>query len=297
MTTSPLDRSETDRTPHESGSQNMQARRYKIVRGSIRKIGRIVAVYVGLTVGLLVSTLAAFSALRVHGGPPPALLPVLMASLLAGLLVYVNLPGSLDIGADGLMIDSRDERRYVAFESLEGASVFRESAAGKKFTGVELRMWSGEVFRVQMGEDHFGTGAKTAKLRDDIDAALREYREREPRAEVALPERGDESAKAWLDRLRAVGAGASAGPREAPIPAERLWRIVEDPRAEPRARAGAAAALSYGIDEGGRSRLRIAAAETASPDLRGVLESAAAEDEAELVRALDRVAEPPEREP
>lgn len=275
----------------------MHARRHKIARGAIRKIGRVVAVYLGLSAALLASTLAAFSVLRIHGGPALIAFPALLLSMIAGLLVYLNLPGSVDIRADGLMIDSRDDRRYVAFEELEGASVFHESVTGKKFTGVDLRLWSGEVVKVPMGEDQFGTGAKTSKLHADIAAALEEYRAREPRAEAVVPERGDASAKAWLDRLRAVGSGASAGPREAPITADRLWRIVEDPRAQPQARAGAAAALSYGIDDGGRTRLRIAAADTASPELRGVLESAAAEDETALVSALEAVATPDKREP
>jgi hypothetical protein len=67
------------------------------------------------------------------------------------------------------------------------------------------------------------------------------------------------------------------GYRTGAVPPERLWRVVEDPCADRMARTGAALALAPGLDEGGRDRLRAAAASCAEPRLRIALSTAASE--------------------
>lgn len=101
--------------------------------------------------------------------------------------------------------------------------------------------------------------------------------------------RRDRSTAAWIASLRALGEGIEAGPRTAPIPRDRLLRILEAPALPAIDRAAAAVALAVDADDGERERLRIAA-EDAEPRLRVVLEQAAAEaDEEALAAALEAI--------
>ena len=96
--------------------------------------------------------------------------------------------------------------------------------------------------------------------------------------------------------LLGVGAGSNADHRHAPVPADRLWRIVESPTQDAEARAAAAVALSHAPNDATRQRLRAVASNTAAPRLRVALEAAAraAEDDAaaaeEVAAALEGVA-------
>lgn len=87
-----------------------------------------------------------------------------------------------------------------------------------------------------------------------------------------------------------TGAGATAGPRDAPVDAERLWRVVEDPAAPEEARVGAAVALGDGLDAEGRARLRVVAGGTAGPRVRVALEAVAEGEETAVRAALEQAA-------
>ena len=90
----------------------------------------------------------------------------------------------------------------------------------------------------------------------------------------------------WIRALRSVSSEGAVDHRTAPITAEALWEIAEDPGAEKVARASAAVAL----DAAGKARLRIAAVATAAPDLCAVLEASAEEaSEEQLSQALSRL--------
>ncbi len=87
-------------------------------------------------------------------------------------------------------------------------------------------------------------------------------------AEAASCARGSPSS-------RALGSGAHATHRVAPIAVDRLWRIVESPATQPTIRAAAAVALGLRLDPRDRDRLRAAASATTAPRLRAALEAAA----------------------
>jgi hypothetical protein len=71
------------------------------------------------------------------------------------------------------------------------------------------------------------------------------------------------------------------------VNANRLWEVLEDPRASETARAGAVVALGSAVDEETRERLRAVSDATASPKLRVVIAAASnAEDDARLEAAL-----------
>ena len=98
-------------------------------------------------------------------------------------------------------------------------------------------------------------------------------------------DRGDRSTSAWLRFLREAsrGAGYRTG-----VVAERLWALVEDPRAQASVRGAVAAAFAPTLDDNGRERLRVAARASAEPQLRRVLAASAdGADEQNLEDALD----------
>jgi hypothetical protein len=263
--------------------------RFKVARGSVTRMRPVLGAFLGL-VGLWMGVFLALIAF--HAASAIAAWPAVMFALVVGLLVYMNLPGHVDVGADGLLVDLRDGQRFLGFGDLDGAGVYRESAMGKRFVGVRVVLADEdrEDLKIPLGEDQFGAGDRAEQLAAMITAALCAFRERDFAEEASLLSRGGRSAEAWAAHLGAVGEGANAGPREAPVPPERLLRIAENPGAPASLRAGAAVAVRARIDAEGRARLRLAAQGTASPELQAALESAAGEDEEAVLTALDRFA-------
>jgi hypothetical protein len=94
---------------------------------------------------------------------------------------------------------------------------------------------------------------------------------------------------AWIQELRAIGVGANADLRTAPVNPEHLWRIVESHGAEPEDRAAAAVALGGQLDESGKQRLRVAVDAVADERLRIAVDAALREDDAALEIALGEV--------
>ena len=259
--------------------------RHKIVRGAFRDLGRVIAVVIAAMVawaGLFVVAASAGAEMSRWGIG----LPIGFLAVMAAMFVWINLPGSVTIGADGILVDWRGEVRYVPFAAVSGASLYLEKKGGKKIVGVFIELVSQERLRVAMGEDQFGAKDQAEKLCRGITRALERHRA------AATPEEEDRLARrtlggeAWLAKLRSMGAGANAGHREAPLPPDRLWRIVEDPTASAPSRAAAAVALGPSIDAEGKARLSAIASRTVSPKLRVALQTAPSEDDAALIEAL-----------
>jgi hypothetical protein len=90
-----------------------------------------------------------------------------------------------------------------------------------------------------------------------------------------LVAQGDRSRADWHEALRALRV---RGYRDAPIDDQRLWSILEHPRASLSARIGAASVLASSLDTEGKQRLRHFAVGCVMPDLRRELESIADRD-------------------
>jgi hypothetical protein len=89
----------------------------------------------------------------------------------------------------------------------------------------------------------------------------------------------------WLARVRTLREGDAY---RGGVDPERARVVLEDPTADPTARAGAAAYLLPSMGEADRARVRVLAEATAHPRVRVALETAAqAGAEEELVRVLD----------
>jgi hypothetical protein len=124
------------------------------------------------------------------------------------------------------------------------------------------------------------------RIRDAMDAFHRDGTS----VDASLLRRGERAVGVWVAALRSIGAGANADLRTAPMPGERLFRIVEDPASPAVDRAAAAVALGGDLDEQTRTRLRFVADATAEPRLRLAIEKAAAgEDKAEIEAALAEI--------
>lgn len=263
-------------------------RRHRIARGTLRDARRVILVVVAM-VGLYMFGAALAISLFHLSGAQMAAVPIGLLITILSVIGFINLPGRLLIGAEGMLIDWRGERRYVGFAELAELAVYTERSGGKTFIGVGLTLVAGETVKLPLGEDQFGADARAAAICADATQALHRYRKGGLRENASELERGDRTVEAWLTRLRSIAAGANAGPRAAVVTDERLWRIVEDPAAGAGVRAGAAAALASNSDPRAKERLRVAAADTAEPRLRVALESAAAGDDDALLAALAEV--------
>jgi hypothetical protein len=125
-------------------------------------------------------------------------------------------------------------------------------------------------------------GLMMARVRRAVDE-----RGASPAFATELLRRGERDVRAWIQALRAAGAGSRADARTAALPTDTLFRIVEDPRLGSAERAAAAVALdAAGLDDAGRQRLTAAANATAGPKLRVVLQAARDADDEALAEAM-----------
>ncbi len=85
--------------------------------------------------------------------------------------------------------------------------------------------------------------------------------------------RGDRSLEEWKLELARLLVGAS-GMRESPLRPEDALKVLEDPEADPEARAGAALALAAAGSDDDRHRVRVAIDGATQPKVRVALEAA-----------------------
>jgi hypothetical protein len=209
-------------------------------------------------------------------------------AILIGWVVMMAMPTKVVVGADGVLVSWFWRRRFMSYSAVRAVRPF---GSGNR-QGVALWPASGAPIKLPI------KARLTHRLNDQavdlvtqrIQQAIASFHQRRREGEVMLPERGARSTSEWIRLLRSVGSGAHADHRTAPVGQEELFRIVEDPGAEPVARARAAVAVGCGLDDAGRARLRIAAEATAAPEMRALLELSAEEaDEADVARALARI--------
>lgn len=237
---------------------------------------------------VLLGWMAACTAIGVALGAPDHMtwLAVLgVGFIVGGAALYLNLPGHVLVGADGVFVDRRDDVRFVRYGEIAEVVPHVAALPGKSYVGVALELVDGDRLVLPIGDGRT-SAARAAQLGERIRAQLAAHRERSgEEVSGAALRRGQRAPEAWLERLRSVGEGANANAREAPVATDKLWRIVENPGADPILRGGAAAALS--AHEGSDERLRIVLDDTAEPHLRIALEACIERDERALVEALD----------
>jgi hypothetical protein len=207
-----------------------------------------------------------------------------LAILILGWMVLMWMPTRVSVGADGVLVSWFWRKRFLGYGELRGLEPF----VSWGYRGVALLAAAGEPlklpFKPGMSEQD------TILIIQRIEQAMASFHQESRERDVALPERGGRSLEEWIRLLRAVGSGANADHRTAPISLEELFRVVEDPSAAPTERARAAVAIGGGLDDRGRARLRIAAEATAAPEIRALIELSAEEaDEAQIAEAFEQL--------
>ena len=270
--------------------------RIRIARGRVGRMRPLLYSIVVLTLASLFGSVPLGRLLGVGDSRAITAGIIGVVAMVVALIAYLNMPGHVLIGSDGIYVDKRDEQRYLAFSRIERIEPYEMFVMGKHFIGVEVHVDDGSCHQLPIGEDQFGAGERCSQLVDRLRAALTAYRRLQvDEARVAPLERGERSAEQWLNHLRSIGAGAHTGPRTAAVPHEQLWAIVETPTHDANTRASAAAALGSHADDEGKQRLRFIANSTAQPELRIALDSAAEGEHDALLEALDDMSKAPQR--
>ncbi|HEX7601540.1 MAG TPA: hypothetical protein VF316_08045, partial [Polyangiaceae bacterium] len=189
-------------------------------------------------------------------------------------------PSKLDVGADGITLRWLGTTRYVAFADVVSAR--ERTVYGAHALDLELR--SGKTLRilVQPIQKRNPAPGIFARVREAMALASGEPAS----SEAILLDQGTRSPREWLLELRALGMGAKASHRSAAVNPESLWRLVDDPKADAKARIAAAVVLGARKEPELGERLRIATASTADPTLKSAFDAAMREDDAALEEAL-----------
>jgi hypothetical protein len=241
-------------------------------------------------VAMIVPLLFLAVGLASHGGRAVLLgLVGTVVAAVAFVLASLLSATTVTLGAKGLVIRWLMRRRRIAYDEIVWVRVYEEAPVlfSQRERGVSLLLRSGELVRLPaQGDDEAGTLQGVAEALEEALQHDRRSRRGQPLPEEAVVARRGRRPAEWLEALRAIGSGAAADHRTAPLPSDVLWRLVEDPRIAPEARAGAAVALRGSLDAAGKERLRIAAETTELPRLRVAIETAVDGDEPEMEQAL-----------
>lgn len=193
---------------------------------------------------------------------------------------------TLHVGADGLRIHSFFRTRFLAHDEIAAIALLRSP-----YRGVELTLRSGEILRLPTASHAAADGGLAAAIAERIDEARGTGTFGTAREESLLARSGRGAAD-WLRGMRTLAAGANADHRTAPVDPERVWRVLENPAADPSARVGAAAMLAATGTEETRTRLRVVARGITAPKVRVAMTAIAeGDDEEAMIEALEAVEE------
>ena len=188
--------------------------------------------------------------------------------------LFVMMTTRVLVGADGVVLRWLWRERFVPYRDIGRIANYARGKWPSKVSGVKLVLTSGEAIRLAI-TNRREIADSTRGLSARIHAAWSAQEPSGSQSAAALLRRQGRGMTAWISGLRALGAGANADMRTAPIPRERLFRVVEDASIDPTTRAAAAVALGLELDDDGRASLHSAIAAMAAPKLRFAIEEAA----------------------
>ncbi|HEY1957955.1 MAG TPA: hypothetical protein VGH28_20180 [Polyangiaceae bacterium] len=209
-------------------------------------------------------------------------IPGAIALLVLSMLNWA--PSNVAVGPDGLLVTSpsRLRRKFIAFADIESAATTS--------WGVTLVLRSQRTIELRTENQARSRSETRDALLARIQAGIAAVDPSASAVTASLLARAGRPFDEWMRALEGVTRPAG-GYRIASVPAEKLWRVVEDPAADPTARAGAAAALSGSLDDDGRTRLRVLAENAVHPHVRVALEAIASADEERVREALEACVE------
>lgn len=232
---------------------------------------------------MLPTMLVTFIGASLLGSPiATAVMPLSMIAM----VVFFLVPSFIEVGGDGVLMKWLGRERFVPHADIVHVYSTVDGFGRGKRAMVKIGLTDGKEIRIPVGTPAWGGEAKA----DALATRIHEAREAYERGAVA-PEvlRRDEAMPlgTWVKRLR----NRVVSHREAVIPLERFWHVIEDAAADPLERAAATVALGAGLQNADRERLARVAKRTAAPKLRVVLETAPDVEEEELVELLREVSE------
>jgi hypothetical protein len=214
----------------------------------------------------------------------PAAPPVFAVALVSLFVLFagVVVPTRVVVGGDGVLLRWLGTVRYVPWSRVTDIEPFDG--------GVMLALGPDEWLTLRMPADHERYHPERDAMIERMAAALRAHGPAtRPQPMARLLGRAGGHTRDWVRTMRAL-VRPVPGFRAAQVPLDRLWRVVEDPRADREVRTGAAIALAPTLHDADRARLRAVASGCAEPRLRIALMTTAVEarapDEA-LAEALD----------
>ena len=189
------------------------------------------------------------------------------------LVALLFLRSRVVVGADGVRIKWLYVDRFIPHQEItEVVDAVRGVGKNRK-SWVNLTLRDGRVVRIAVAPADWDSGKANliaTRIRDA--KATMEGIDSSP---LSALQRGELTFADWIAKLR---SGGSKGHRDAAVPEEALWRVLEDPRANPVDRSAAAVALKSSTARGAARRIGRAARSVAAPKLRIAL-SVIADDE------------------
>ena len=185
---------------------------------------------------------------------------------------------SIEVGSDGVRLISNSSTRFLSFASIAGVATDDPSLVFTPVDGSTLRFSCAGAIKKEE------RGARIDELVQTIETARARHSQalNVAASELTAP---SQEVQAWKVRIK---TDAGSGYRSASETTDHLREVVEHPAASPSARVAAAVKWARSGDEEAKTRIRFAAAETASPRLRIALEKASAgEEDAALDEALE----------
>ncbi len=217
----------------------------------------------------------------------PSVPPVFAVAVVALIVLFAGivLPTRVVVGGDGVLLRWLGTVRFVPWSRVTDVEPFDG--------GVLLSLGPGggdEWLTLRMPEEHQRYHPERDAMVERMFSAFRAHGAATGAETLArLLGRSGGRTRDWVREMRGLVRQAP-GFRVASVPVDRLWRVVEDPRADREARTGAAIALASNLEDDERARLRAVADGCAEPRLRVALATAAREagapDDA-LAEALD----------
>jgi len=177
------------------------------------------------------------------------------------------------VGADGVLMawPLIGRRRFIPYSKVVSMTPSPGAILFRLADGDRYEIMTTTSSRSVVLEQH-------EALVERIEDAVSAYHAANAEPPLEALRRGGRSALGWIKDLRALSETSGAGYRAATLPSEALWDLALDAAAVEELRIGAGLALRHGLDEEGRTKLRAAAAASASPPVRVALEASAEEN-------------------
>jgi hypothetical protein len=226
------------------------------------------------------------NASRMLSGYPYAtgLTVAVFMSCLFSFVLLMLIPSRLRVGADGIEIRWLRWRNFLAYDHIMAASREERGWGNSQVVGLRVELGSGDTQFIPVQRGRWSSD-QAALVLERIREAKEAVKDGDVAVDAAMLQRGSLTIVDWVRDLKAIGMGANATLRTAPVPRERLMRIVEDVSQPAPTRAAAAVALGGALDDDDRARLRVVAESTVAPKLRLSIEKAASDEDDDAIGA------------